>query len=84
MKFSNLKKLIMANSQGFYCPTCASIIGKTTAKVFLMKDKKFHKEKFYIKCKTCKRTTPAYEQLNSAIEQWDDQFCLYEMKLFED
>lgn len=78
-KLSDLKKLFKLNMYGNECPICS--VGKScnpTAKFSLLYDEKYRKNKFYISCRTCKLTTPAFEDPRDAIEFWDYNFILKE------
>ena len=46
----------------------------------LFKDKKYHKYKFYLKCKDCGLVTPAYEDLKKLMEVWEDIWISVEIK----
>lgn len=70
------------NITGTYCPNCALFKGEyPTARVSSLYDTQYHQYKFYIHCRTCKATTPAYENARDAIENWDDLFIKKETEV---
>ena len=80
--FKSLKIVIKANSSGgFECPSCSLSGAQAPARLHLMNDKVFKKYKFYIQCKWCKRTTPAFEKLKDAVDNWEDLFISKELEI---
>lgn len=80
--FKSLKTVVKVNSSGgFECPSCSLSGAQAPAKLYLMNDKIFKKYKFYIKCKWCKRTTPAFENLKNVVDNWEDLFISKELEI---
>jgi transcription elongation factor Elf1 len=67
-----LQQLAKANNCGFYCPSCSIKSSTATARVRTVKDELCHKTKYFIRCKRCKLTTPAYETIKEAVDAWED------------
>lgn len=59
----------------WYCPVCspkAICPIKPSARFSMMKDEKYHRYKFFVKCDRCKMTTPAYEDPRVAEDAWEE------------
>lgn len=76
----NLKKAMHLNIFGIECPECCISDGVSnpvlTAKVALTRN-----SGVYIKCRSCKLTTPIFNDFSKAIECWDDYFVTKETDL---
>lgn len=80
--FDAYKKLFKLNLTGYYCPECSPCrLFIPTAQVNVMKDEKYHKYKYYIQCRDCKLTTPAFEDYEDAFDAWDNIHTLYEDRI---
>lgn len=66
------------NVCGIRCPMCSRMFHIATAKMYSYHDKRLKKWMFYVKCDECGRTSPAYEKKTIAIENWGDQWILFE------
>ncbi len=76
------KELILINLTSFECPECCKKykISNYPVRANLFNDKKYHKYKFYLKCKDCGLVTPAYEDLKKLMEVWEDIWISAEIK----
>lgn len=74
--------LIPMNLTGFECPECCKKykISNYPVRAQILRDEKYHKYKFYLKCKDCGLVTPAYEDLKKLIEVWEDIWINEEIK----
>lgn len=75
------KRVFFRNAFGYYCPDCSRYMKKPTAWAHRLFDEKYHVYKSYIQCEDCGRTTPAYENIDKAEENWNHQFILVEDSL---
>lgn len=88
-RFERLKDLLKVdrtlfrlNLTGTFCPNCAITKGEyPTAGFKRLYDRVYHKYKFYMRCRYCNTTTPAYEDPNDVIENWNDLFIKKEESL---
>lgn len=67
------------------CPNCALNINKVfleglepTARMLFMKNKIYNKPNFYIKCKFCGFTTPAFNTSKEALDSWSESWVTTE------
>lgn len=59
----------------WYCPMCspkALCPTKPSARFLMMKDEKYHKYKFFVKCNRCKMTTPAFGSSKATENAWEE------------
>lgn len=80
------KQLIKYNLTRGYCPYCVLLkddADKVTVSAKIMLDRKWHAAKTYLKCSSCNRATPAYKDINKAIDNWEDVWIDKEAKLFD-
>ena len=77
--------LIRANLTNFECPECCKKynLPEYPVRVRVLYDEKYHKHKFYLKCRDCKLTTPAYEDPKELINVWEDLWISAEIKIVE-
>ena len=76
--FKSLSKIINKKIFGYYCPCCSTEdynVSSCTARILW--DEKYHKYKYYIKCKYCDITTPAYEDIKDAEENFEYLWIKY-------
>lgn len=76
--FKSLMKIVIYNS--WMCPDCYDEVVECTAFTRLHWDKRSKSFKKYIKCENCSRTTPMYDRLEDAVEQWNDQWKIVQSK----
>jgi hypothetical protein len=76
-----LQQLAKANNCGFYCPNCSIERNNTTAGASAVEDELYHKTKYFIRCKRCNLTTPAYETIKDAAESWENVCASVEDKM---
>lgn len=74
-----IKQLAVANNFGYHCPNCSND-NRVTAYANAMKDELYHKTKFFIRCRHCKLTTPAYETIKEASSAWEEVCASVEAK----
>lgn len=74
--------LIRMNLTSFECPECCKTnkFSNYPVRVQVLKDEKYHKYKFYLKCKDCNLVTPAYEDPKKLMEVWEDIWINEEIK----
>lgn len=67
------------------CPNCALTTNEKlfeecepTARVLFMKNEIYNKPNFYVKCKVCGFTTPAYDTSKEALDNWNDNWVTTE------
>ena len=76
-------KLIKLNLVGYPCPDCFEKYSGST-KFYIVYDKQYKNWKYYMKCKKCGTTTPAFEEPKKCFEMWEDNVINKEIKLFEE
>lgn len=76
---------------GYECPNCALHIEKNmyeglepTARIFYIKNEIYKKPAFYVKCKVCNFTTPAFDTSREALNQWLEHWIDVESKVCKD
>lgn len=80
----NIKIAMRHNVYGLYCPDCSLRVNKPTAYIHRGYDKLYKKDKIYIKCNSCDRVTPMYEDEKDLLNTWDDLFIDKEVDIVED
>lgn len=67
------------------CPNCALTTNERlfealqpSARVLFMKNELYKKPNFYVKCKVCGFTTPAYDTSKEALDAWNDSWVTTE------
>lgn len=84
--FINAQRVqIRMNLTSFECPECCKTdkFSNYPVRVRVLYDEKYHKHKFYLKCRDCKLTTPAYEDPKELINVWEDLWISAEVKIAE-
>lgn len=85
--FKALKTVVKHNLfGGFICPECSmreDYDYHMPSEMYFLRDEKYHKYKYYIKCHNCEKTTPALDTPKEALEMWDDYFIDQECKIME-
>lgn len=76
--FKSFMKVVIYNS--WMCPDCLDEYGCCTAFTRVRWDKRSKSFKKYIKCENCSRTTPMYDNLEDAVDQWNDQWEIVQSK----
>lgn len=77
--FKDWKQLFRLNLYGTECPCCSPEKGYSpTAQFNILWDEKYHKTKYYVHCKKCYLTTPAFEDPKDAMDVWDYNFIMKE------
>jgi len=76
MCFLRYLRPILRGSRKTYCPFCAEVYGGPTVKThsIILKNLQIG---FYVKCETCKRTTPVGEDLEIVNSWWNEYFNRY-------
>ncbi len=74
--------LIPMNLTGFECPECCKTYKPSNypVRAQILRDEKYHKYKFYLKCPYCRLVTPAYDDLKKLMEVWEDIWISAEVK----
>lgn len=73
--FINAQRVqVRMNLTSFECPECCKTdkFSNYPVRVRVLKDEKYRKYKFYLKCKDCNLVTPAYEDPKKLMEVWED------------
>lgn len=79
-----LKETAKVNTEGYYCPNCAIPFDEPTIYGHTKWNKPYHKFGVYMKCAVCEMTTPVYDNIESAIDNIEDQWINREAELFEE
>lgn len=76
-------ELTLHNAFGFHCPDCTNVglCEKPTAFVHRVWDEQYKVYKKYVRCNDCFRTTPAYSNVEDAVDNWKYQWALKEDKI---
>lgn len=75
--------VVRMNLTNFECPECCKKYGYSEypVRAQLLYDEKYHKHKFYLKCKECDLTTPAYEDPKELINFWEELWVSEDVKV---
>lgn len=82
--FKNYKLLLRNHNMfGYECPNCGPGLDMgdgipITASSQSLWDEQYKQYKFFVKCKSCNFTTPAYPTLREAEDKWADAWSLVE------
>lgn len=82
--FHALKETAKVNVDGCYCPNCAIPFDKPTIYAHTKWNSLYHKFGVYMKCTVCNLVTPVYDDIESAIDNIEDQWVNKEVELFEE
>lgn len=74
---------LKANIFGYYCPDCSLYSSEPTSFIRIMKDHQHNIFKYYLKCRDCRRTTPAFKTIKEAKDFWDENWISKEVELFK-
>lgn len=77
-----LKTHFKLSTKLWYCPYCYGLSDNKnywpTGHAHMLYDKYYKKFKFFVKCKSCHTTTPAFESSVSVVENWEDLYAKFE------
>lgn len=80
-RLNSIRVLARVNNFGYYCPKCSISKNVVTAGARTVDDELYHNIKYFIKCKVCNLTTPAYSNIDEANEAWENVCASVEDKM---
>ena len=71
--------IFVHNMFGNYCPECQATV--CTGRARTVYNELYHNYNYYIKCKACQKTTPAFPTVKEANDNWEIEWARAEDKI---